>query len=658
MRLRRSVFGRLGLVVGLVGLMSGFVVIGMSSVGDALPVTGSPFTTNVPSPVGVAATPTALYVSTYGSPTVTDCNVIWSVDKSGNATAYADLADATNGACETDEVYLAVAPGPFGSYPGGELFATDGPNVFAISPGGCGMSATCVTQVATLSDLPYVEGGPPDANGGSHTGLTFAGTTGPFANDLIAVGENGSNSGDVYTLTASGLVVTATLLTTISSATEGLEAPSILPASWGAYAGDIITVSDQANSVYFVKSDGTFTTMTDSTNLEGVEATAVVPSSPCNYGGSSYFASMYNETKNNPNPPPATLPNPTLEGWSPTTLSGLAGDVLVNTEGNSADAPPYLGVLALSPNSPTFTPPAKVATFDDSTDAAWQQEGGSMANCPLNTTGVSTSLSATGVTTSRTITVPSGTAVTDQATLSGESSGAGGTVQYTVYTDTSCNVPANVGSGAMVGNAGTANVVGGVAGASNAVTLTASGTTPTVYYWQAVYSGDVATGDAGSTSTCTAEQATVSPPQTGNGSSFTPGYYKNNHDNITCATLKADVSLPLGNYNVTDCMPDAIAILDETGCGHQDGLVKCTAEQLLVAELQTTKGAAYGGPSNPCIDAEIATVNGLLANDVGPSGGYNGPNGTYTITNNATAQFQAAQSILSAYNQDRNSSTC
>jgi hypothetical protein len=57
-----------------------------------------------------------------------------------------------------------------------------------------------------------------------------------------------------------------------------------------------------------------------------------------------------------------------------------------------------------------------------------------------------------------------------------------------VYTDNTCTTPANVGSGAVVGNAGTVNVNvnTGQVPDSNPVTFSQAGT----YYWQAAYSGD------------------------------------------------------------------------------------------------------------------------------------------------------------------------
>ena len=92
--------------------------------------------------------------------------------------------------------------------------------------------------------------------------------------------------------------------------------------------------------------------------------------------------------------------------------------------------------------------------------------------------------------------MPTGTAVTDSATLAGTNVGtAAGTVTYTVYSNDTCTT--------SVGSGGTVTVSGGVVPASGAVTLT----TPGTYYWQASYSGD--STNAASTSTCGSEVETV-----------------------------------------------------------------------------------------------------------------------------------------------------
>jgi hypothetical protein len=93
------------------------------------------------------------------------------------------------------------------------------------------------------------------------------------------------------------------------------------------------------------------------------------------------------------------------------------------------------------------------------------------------------------------ITVLEGTAVSDQATLSGaNASTASGTVSYAVYTDNECTK--------LRESARTKTVNGGVAGASEAKTLA-----PGTYYWQASYSGDAS--NERSTSTCGTEVETV-----------------------------------------------------------------------------------------------------------------------------------------------------
>jgi hypothetical protein len=102
---------------------------------------------------------------------------------------------------------------------------------------------------------------------------------------------------------------------------------------------------------------------------------------------------------------------------------------------------------------------------------------------------ISTSLSAS--------TVNIGDPVHDSATLSGATSGAGGTVTYTAYTDNTCTQNPR--------GAGTVTVTNGVVPDSGTLTFDHAGT----FYWQAVYSGDADNNSA--TSPCTSEQLVVNP---------------------------------------------------------------------------------------------------------------------------------------------------
>jgi hypothetical protein len=113
---------------------------------------------------------------------------------------------------------------------------------------------------------------------------------------------------------------------------------------------------------------------------------------------------------------------------------------------------------------------------------------------PVAPTTISTSLSGGGQSGER-ITVPEGTAVSDDATLSGEhAANASGTVEYKVYADEKC--------AKEVASAGTVSTEGQSVPESNAVTLA-----PGTYYWQASYSGDALNEPA--RSKCGEEQLTV-----------------------------------------------------------------------------------------------------------------------------------------------------
>ena len=100
------------------------------------------------------------------------------------------------------------------------------------------------------------------------------------------------------------------------------------------------------------------------------------------------------------------------------------------------------------------------------------------------------------------LTVSSGTAVIDSATLSGaKASMATGTVAYSVYSNGGC-------MGSPTASGGTVSVTAGNIPSSNTVSLP----TPGTYYWQASYSGDGANGP--SASACGSEIETVTPAPT------------------------------------------------------------------------------------------------------------------------------------------------
>jgi hypothetical protein len=125
-------------------------------------------------------------------------------------------------------------------------------------------------------------------------------------------------------------------------------------------------------------------------------------------------------------------------------------------------------------------------------------QGGSF----ISGTQVTTTLTGGGQS-GASITVPSGTSVTDQATLQGVNAPhATGTVTYTVYSDSTCMT--------VFASGGTKVVTNGTVPPSDPVTFVAAGS----YYWIAAYSGDAANNP--SASACGAEVVTVTvgPPAT------------------------------------------------------------------------------------------------------------------------------------------------
>ncbi len=93
-----------------------------------------------------------------------------------------------------------------------------------------------------------------------------------------------------------------------------------------------------------------------------------------------------------------------------------------------------------------------------------------------------------------------GSQVNDTATLTAASATAGGTVAYSIYSDSNCTK--------NVQSAGTVNVTNGSVPNSNNIAFTSPGD----YYWQAVYSGDA--NNNGATSTCTEEHLVVNKANT------------------------------------------------------------------------------------------------------------------------------------------------
>lgn len=120
---------------------------------------------------------------------------------------------------------------------------------------------------------------------------------------------------------------------------------------------------------------------------------------------------------------------------------------------------------------------------------------------PTNTT---TSLSSS--------TVSVGDSVSDTATVTGATSAAAGSVAFSVFTDSSCGTLATTGTGGDISaqptQADFTNNAGTITAHSSSVTFQKAGS----YWWEAVYSGDLANFTLGSHSACNSEPLTVNAP--------------------------------------------------------------------------------------------------------------------------------------------------
>ncbi|MGO9900600.1 MAG: hypothetical protein ACLP0J_13100 [Solirubrobacteraceae bacterium] len=167
-------------------------------------------------------------------------------------------------------------------------------------------------------------------------------------------------------------------------------------------------------------------------------------------------------------------------------------------------------------------------------------------------TQLTTSLSGGGLS-GATISVPGGTAVTDSATLAGtNASAAGGTVSYSVYSDSACTQ--------LVASAGGGNVSGGVLPNSSAETFLPPGT----FYWQASYSGDSA--NQKSSSTCGSEVETVTAAPTAVGTSLSGGSRSGASISVPAGTAVTDSATLAGANASTATGTVSYSVYSDSAC--------------------------------------------------------------------------------------------
>jgi GH25 family lysozyme M1 (1,4-beta-N-acetylmuramidase) len=173
-----------------------------------------------------------------------------------------------------------------------------------------------------------------------------------------------------------------------------------------------------------------------------------------------------------------------LQWWNPVSNGGSGGwEAVVGRPGPTYSiGPPSCDTVTLN-NNEAGSPNASSPTVSQLTGTVF-----AVVSVP-QPTSLSTSLVGGGQS-GTSISVPTSTAVTDSAMLSGaNASEATGTVTYHVYSDPACTKAVSTGIPRRIITPGTLPI-------SSPVTLNAPGT----YYWQASYSGDA--NNQASESTC------------------------------------------------------------------------------------------------------------------------------------------------------------
>jgi hypothetical protein len=267
--------------------------------------------------------------------------------------------------------------------------------------------------------------------------------------------------------------------------------------------------------------------------------------------------------------------------------------------------------------------------------------------------------------------VPVGSTVHDSATLSGATANAGGTVTYTVYTDSGCSQGAQ--------DAGTVTVTNGVVPDSNAITFNSAGD----FFWQAVYSGDG--NNSGTSSACTSEHLVVqklspSIATTLSDSSVPVGATVHDSATLSGATVTAGGTVTYTVYTDSNCsqnaqsagtktvtngvVPDSDPITFNTagdffwqavysGDGNNNGASSdCTSEHLVVNKanpsIATTLSATSISIGQSVTDS--AALTGATANAGGTV--------TYTVYTNSScsagAQDAGTKTVVNGVVPDSN----
>jgi len=233
-----------------------------------------------------------------------------------------------------EETYLAIASGLAGGFPSGNVYATQGGHIYEFNSAG--------TLLRTLALIPSLE--VPFA----HTALVFD-TVGTFGNKLIVVGTDSSNFGEIWTVDFSG---NATKIFTLTGpqggpACNGGDAPcfetsevaplsgpigSAFPGSLflplTALSGIAADIGALSPSLAFSTPGGVPVPETIHFVPSASPACTFSTTNPNNQKTYQFFNASFSTTGS------GSLGN-TIYAYHPTDFNGLAGQMLVTTEGSA-----------------------------------------------------------------------------------------------------------------------------------------------------------------------------------------------------------------------------------------------------------------------------------------------------------------------------------
>jgi hypothetical protein len=343
---RGGTFSRLAIVVVLL-VAWGSVFLGPQIGAAHSPTNETVFNASPVDPVGVAASPSQLLVTTPECLTQADYDggrrrQVLSFDSSGNTTVFATFAATTRVGCFVEDI--AIAP-PSPNQPGfpslnlagfvsNRVYVTQGPNVMQIEYTGCPAGGSCITTFVTIASCPA-----------SGNGITFdsVGSFGPQGTMIVTC-----NNGGVWKVlpTSSGASTgTATFVATVPAFIEG---PAVAPTSFTPCPGCLFVGSPSESTVYSVTPSGT---VRKEARWPAVNGADFVPTPiKCTFQSTNgtYFAAIK-----------ATAPGNGALVKFPTgsAFSGLGGSALAGREFGTAGDSKGIGILSPQGNK------VRVSTF-------------------------------------------------------------------------------------------------------------------------------------------------------------------------------------------------------------------------------------------------------------------------------------------------------